>query len=236
MIISVDLAYKRAADIGIAVLDRRSPRGPVDCQFVRFPEVELTPMSVARMLEGLAKRLGTKIILIDGPQAWKDPQNGLKHSRVCERQLNTPAKTGLPTLAKPRNYAPFVVFSVAVFDALTEMGWQRLSDVNQPIRQYTVVESFPFAAWRALRLPHLPAKRNAQDRVIRDRFYALQRLFKVEVSQEPNHDQLQALVSGIAGLSLRDNSWSQCTVAGTAPFVVESAWREGFIVNPVVSA
>jgi hypothetical protein len=42
----------------------------------------------------LADDLGAAALLIDGPEAWKDPDNGLQHSRVCERELNTPAKTG----------------------------------------------------------------------------------------------------------------------------------------------
>ena len=53
-------------------------------------------------------------MLLDGLQGWKNPANGLKHSRLCERILNTPAKTGILGRVKPVNYTKFVEFSIAV--------------------------------------------------------------------------------------------------------------------------
>ena len=37
-----------------------------------------------------------RVIVLDGPQAWKSRHNGFEHARTSERQLNTAAKTGLP--------------------------------------------------------------------------------------------------------------------------------------------
>jgi hypothetical protein len=89
--------------------------------------------------------------------------NGVAHSRICERVLNTPGKTGLPGNVKPANYFPFIEFSVQVFDAFQARGWQRFDPASWGPGQPTVIESFPLAAWRSLGLPCLPAKKKTRD-------------------------------------------------------------------------
>jgi hypothetical protein len=79
---------------------------------------------------------------IDGPQSWKAEENGLVHSRICDRLLNAPAKVGLPGQGKPRTYVPFIAFSIAVFGALVELGWQRLLEVQSDPSLRVVAESF----------------------------------------------------------------------------------------------
>lgn len=49
----------------------------------------------------------------------------------------------------------------------------------------------------------------------------------------PTHDQLQALVAGVAGLSLLVGHSASYQVVGTAPFFLDGTWREGFIINPL---
>src|SRR6476619_2786289 len=119
-IISADLAYRTYRDTGIALLqvDGHS----IDCTFVDAAGAGLSgspaPETLAEFLVTLCSELDATVLLLDGPQAWKDPDNGLEHSRLCERALHTPAKTGVPGVVKPGNYLPFVAFAVAVFDAL----------------------------------------------------------------------------------------------------------------------
>ena len=168
---------------------------------------------------------GIQLLLLDGPQAWKAVDNGLVHSRRCERQLNTPAKTGLPGSVKPGNYRPFVEFSIAVFDALASLNWHRLAVAQRPVAGLVTVESFPLSAWRALGLKALPAKAKAKLVHIDDCRQALTRCLPLRFSGIPSHDELQATVAGLAGLALEASDWTNCAVAGVA------FWREGFIVN-----
>src|SRR5262249_46550979 len=152
-VISVDLALKRWADIGVAVLTDDG-----NCIRVEFRKLANggTPgprdaHELVAQLFDLVRAYDASIVLIDGPQAWKDPDNGIAHMRICERELRTPAKTGLPGTVKPATWTPFVSFSIEVFDALQVDGLQRLS-----VRQPKVVpggslllEVFPTSAWRS---------------------------------------------------------------------------------------
>src|SRR6266567_4993210 len=114
-VLSVDLACKSVWDIGVAILEPR--RAGTSTEFVEFGEPGQTgppsPSEVAERCLHLCAQYGASILLLDGPQGWKDPDNGCEHSRVCERLLNAPAKTGLPGYVKPKGYTAFVEFSVA---------------------------------------------------------------------------------------------------------------------------
>ena len=113
MIVSVDLAYKNFADVGVVALHRTASR-TVRCDIIPLLKGRPTPDSLAEQIDHICLERGARTLLLDGPQAWKSPYNSLQHSRVCERQLNTPAKTGEPEVVKPANYTAFVVFSIAV--------------------------------------------------------------------------------------------------------------------------
>jgi hypothetical protein len=234
-VISVDLAYKRYSDIGIAVLHRTV--GAVECTFVDPDSEQLnvspTPESVAHYLVDLCEKYKATLLMIDGPQGWKSPTNGLQNSRQCERELNTPAKTGLPDVVKPRNYTSFVTFSINVFDCLHQLGWPRLQELNPMIMasQSVAVETFPLAAWRKLAINPLPAKRKATAKDIQVRQNELQQRFGLNLSTiEISHDQLQALVAGLAGIAIEANEPEHYLVCGTSPVVIDNLWREGFIV------
>jgi len=136
----------------------------VRCEFLDLTKqcMSVDPVwaAVAEYCIELCEKHSANLLLLDGPQAWKHPDNGLEHSRVYERLLNTPAKTGVPGHVKPRNYAPFVAFSITVFDELEQRGWPRLdSQARAPGGSAAAIESFPLGAWRALGIPMLPAKR-----------------------------------------------------------------------------
>lgn len=236
-IISVDLAYKRYSDIGIAVLHRTA--SATQCTFV-CPDSERindtpTPEAVAHYLVALCAKYKATLLMIDGPQGWKSPDNGLQHSRRCERELNTPAKTGLPGFVKPRNYTSFVTFSIKVFDYLHQLGCPRIQqpDLAFMASQAVVIESFPLAAWRMLGIKPLPAKSKAKAEDIQTRQNELQQRFALNLGTiDVSHDQLQALVAGLAGIAIEANEAEHYFVAGVPPEVIENLWREGFIIIP----
>lgn len=232
-VISVDLAYKRYRDIGIVGLT--ADADGIACEFIR-PILHGEPNVgvLAEYLSELCTEWRSNLLILDGPQGWKDPSNGLTHSRVCEGALNTPAKTGLPGSVLPANYGPFVDFSVRVFDCLAELGWHRFSGSREQFdgSGRIQVESFPLSAWRTLALTSLPGKRRARQSDIDDRLHDLSEIFPLRVEGNPSHDELQALVAGLAGISLQQGDWSRCRVEGRPPFEFNGYWREGLIVNP----
>jgi hypothetical protein len=232
-VLSVDLANKSYDDIGVVIL--RQQQGRIR---VALLPVALTggpsPDVLAGFLNMHAETAGIRILLLDGPQGWMALGTGLAHSRRCERELNTPAKTGLPGSVKPANYLGFVTFSIAVFDALTDRGWKRLPSLHSPIASGTriLIESFPLSAWRALGLRPLPAKGKCKQKDLDDCLAALKAIVPLEMPGIPNHDQLQAVVAGLAGLAVERRDWRGCVVAGLPPSMDTGHWREGFIVNP----
>jgi hypothetical protein len=232
-VLSVDLASKRYHHLGIALLRGRDTS--VECTFVSPRDLGLvdppTPAGLAERLVQIAVEAGARLLLLDGPQAWKAADNGLVHSRIAERALNAPAKTGLPGVVKPGNYRPFVTFSIEVFNHLHQLGWPRYSRTGSADR--IAVETFPLAAWRALGIRPLPAKARASAEDIAERFHVLQEQFRVQADQLPTHDDLQALVAGLAGIAMEQVDSSGYEVVGREPFWEDGVWREGYIVNPL---
>ncbi|WP_291512169.1 DUF429 domain-containing protein [Acidithiobacillus sp.] len=228
-VLSVDLAYRRYRDCGTVLLRRQAGAIAVD-----FPSLELSgtpaPEPLAARLAHIAAEAQVHCILLDGPQAWKDEDNGLVHARRCERALNTPAKTGPPGQVKPANYGPFVEFSIAVFDALERLGWPRLEDPLRPRRRS--VESFPTAAWRGLGLLSLPAKSRTHPADLQEALRRLCAVFHLELAREPNHDELQAIVAGLGGLALEAQNGGGFRAEGVPPFRKAGSPREGFILLP----
>jgi Protein of unknown function (DUF429) len=234
-VLSIDLAYRKYKDFGVAVL-KDGP--PAEYELVPFfdkvdsiPEPEATADRIVEICESN----NTHIVLIDGPQGWKDPGNGWIHSRDCERSLNTPAKTGLPGNAKPGGYIGFIDFSIKVFDALDARGWRRHDPATWQAGDRTVVESFPLSAWRSLKLPALPAKRRARSETITKHAESLVDAGLIRRGKSPTHDQLQAIVAGLGGLRLANGN-AEFEYRGTSPLLLEGTWREGYIVNPIVGA
>ena len=179
--------------------------------------------------------LNRAAVELDGPQAWKSSHSDLKHARMSERQLNTPAKTGLPGMVKPGTYRPFAEFCLDVYDALCRRGWRRLETSEQPsaTQSRVLVESYPHAAWKALGIKPLPSKRRARVSDLAEAFAALRALMPIVVNRPPNHDQMQAIVGGLPGLALEERNSAGARIVGTPPRREEGHWREGFIVLPI---
>ena len=244
-VLSVDLATRRWSDLGIVVLDRvaasSSSEDHVHCEIICWNDAGPVEAEVlAGRLNHLCGVRGIRVLLLDGPQAWKSSSNGLEHSRVSERQLNTAAKTGLPGMVKPSTYRHFAEFCVDVYDALGRRGWRRLATHEQPgapqeqNQERVLVESYPFAAWKSLGLKPLPAKRRARISDLAEAYGALRSLIPFTTSRPPNHDQLQAIVGGLPGLALDEHNTAGARIVGNPPRREEGHWREGFIVLPVV--
>jgi len=263
-VLSVDLAYRRWSDVGIVVLDRaqptaanaaalpclellngpsrtRPPVGPIACEIIPslLPGDAVGPVD-ANVLAGRLNHLctirGIRVMMLDGPQAWKSLSNGLEHSRVSEKQLNTAAKTGLPGMVKPVTYRAFAEFCLDVYDALCRRGWRRLETQEQPGSppHRVLVESYPHAAWKSLGLKPLPSKRRCKISDLAEAYAALRSIIPFTTNQPPNHDQLQAIVGGLAGLALEENDTSAARIVGNPPRREGGHWREGFIVLPVL--
>ena len=190
---------------------------------------EPKPKALAAYLIGICKEHSASTLLLDGPQGWKDPENGLEHSRICERKLNTPAKTGLPGGSKPANYLPFIAFSIEVFDALSELDRPRYKN-EESLGQPVSVESFPLSAWRALGLPILPAKSKTPPSLLAQRATELMQRYGIVTSVPPSHDELQALVGGLAGPAIEQRNMAGLCISGVGPVLREGTHREGFII------
>lgn len=228
-VVSVDLAYKNHRDIGVAVLERKEDH--VHCEFHKValtgtPQIE----PLADYLNALCRERGVSLLLIDGPQAWKHPDNGLIHSRLCERALNTPAKTGLLGAVKPAAYTAFVTFSIDVFAALQRRGWKFYEGL--PSSEQTVFETFPAAAWKSLGLRSLPSKAKIKPGDLERYLTLLTERVPIVHDRNLTHDDLQALVSGLAGVAYEHGFAAGFATAGESPSLLDGIWREGFIVNP----
>ncbi|MEW6140371.1 MAG: DUF429 domain-containing protein [Thermodesulfobacteriota bacterium] len=230
-VLSVDLAYKSYADVGSVALSCENCT--IECEFCElYGEDPPTPAEFVDNLCHLSDSVGARVLLLDGPQGWKHPDNGLEHSRLCERELNTPAKTGLPGNVKPANYTPFVEFSIEVYQELTQRGWHLFDDTTDCSGQRVLMESFPMSAWRVLGIQPLPSKRKATGRDIIQRFGTLQSQFRLRTPRTPSHDELQALVSGLGGIAFELGAEHCLQSNGRCPELLDGTWREGFIVNP----
>ncbi len=237
--LAVDLAVRRRRDIGVVVMQPIS--GAIRCRFPQLPGPPDSPApsapQLARELDRLSRDSGADLMLIDGPQSWKSVGNGLPHCRVCEREAHTPAKTGLPGVVKPKTYGRFVSYSIEFFEGLQDLGWPRLEQrhleaLGRGHRTRASIESFPHSAWRSLGIPPLPSKRRADEGDIADRSQILQKRFSLLWEGQPTHDQLQAMVIGLAGIALEQGRIQRIRAFGCDPVLEDGIWREGYIIVP----
>jgi hypothetical protein len=255
-VLSVDLAHQRWSDLGIVTLDRAHPtpspqlwqastppilsaladEDEIACEIIAWNDPGPVEAEIlAGRLNHLCTVRGIRVLLLDGPQAWKSSSNGLEFSRVSERQLNTAAKTGLPGMVKPLTRRPYAEFCLDVYDALCRRGWRRLATREQPgsPQERILVESCPHAAWKSLGIKPLPSKRKSRVSDLAEAFGALRNLIPFTVNRPPNHDQLQAIVGGLPGLALDERNADGARIVGNPPRREEGHWREGFIVLPL---
>jgi hypothetical protein len=206
---------------------RPAPAGPVDANLL------------AGRLNHLCGVRGIRILMLDGPQAWKSRTNGLEHARVSDRQLNRATKAGLPGMVKPLTCRTFAEFCMDVYDALCRRGWQRLATQEQPdperepSQERILVESCPYAAWKSLGLKPVPPRRRARVSDLAEAWAALRSIVPIVSNRPPNHDQMQAIVAGLPGLAIEERNATATHIVGNPPRREEGHWREGFIVLPL---
>lgn len=229
-VLSVDLASRRYRDNGIALLSGRlgDVRGEILSADALGLHGEPDARGFADVLHDVATRAGARLILLDGPQGWRAEQSVLVHQRRCEREALAPGKTGLPGIVKPATWTRMAEFSVALFDALYDHGWPRITAAWNGER--AAIESFPTHAWRALGLPVMPGRANTPSvEPWRER---LETLGVRGLSDAATHDDLQAVVAGLAGLQLLENGFARVDARGCDPHLEGGHWREGWILSP----
>lgn len=232
-ILSVDLASRDYSDFGLVAMERID--GSIVVTPLSLAEAGLRgrpqPEETAIFLAALAEEIGVRAIGMDGPQGWKDADNGCAHARVCEARLHTQGKTGPPGVTKPANYLGFIRFSISVFDELERLGWPRYAGDEVRTGRCSV-ETFPTSAWRAVGIPPLPGKSATKSDQLDTWRDHLQSLAPIRMSAGLTHDELQAVISGLGVLALSEADPRLFEAIGLPPFQRDQMWFEGFIVNP----
>jgi hypothetical protein len=95
-----------------------------------------------------------------------------------------------------------------------------------------LLETYPSGAWRSLGLVPLRAKSKVKSDDVPQGCDMLQRLMKVYIPGTPTHDELQALVAGLAGVAVANGNPSGYEAVGAPLHEVGGVMREGYIVNP----
>lgn len=240
-VLSIDLACNRSKDFGVCLIEEKQGR-PGKVLFID-PDLELglpkspklEPARSAEAIWSYCEKRSVIVLVLDGPQGWKDPSSKLPYSRQCEKLLATQGKTGICGSAKQGNFLTFARFSIDLYARLTERGAQLVlgSCVDVSKGKILVIESFPTSAWRELRIVPLPAKRRKTgDEERRIRLQILERIFGFRAPCLPNHDELQALVAGLAGIAVLAGDPSGYLALGEPAGRVDNVTVEGFIINP----
>ncbi len=227
-ILSLDLAYKNYKDNGIVIFELSN--SGISARNIRWDNelIENASQLVDR-LGPILKTENIEYLGIDGPQAWKDENNGFQHARVCEVQTHTPSKTGTFATGKPKNYLPFITFSIEVFNLLEKWGYSRFSG---KLKSKDVMEVFPYQSWRKCLYKPLPAKSKCIEDEIEKKFEEFKKREHIEFLFRPNHDELQAIIAGLGLIRLAKGEGDKVEIAGIPPFKKEGIWLEGFIVLP----
>ena len=236
-VLSIDLAIRKTRDLGICLLDVFA-RGPAKVKFLSPLDLGLTdPLDAEKFAEITRKYCrdyGIQIVMIDGPQGWKHPDSALPHSRVCERVLSTPGKTGTKGQVKPANWRNFAIFSTVLFHKLTKCGANLVLKpiLTCPGRGLLAIEIFPSSAWPRLGMLPLPGHKKAVPDDMEKRLKMIKARFNLEIDGELSHDRLQALVSGVAGIAILRGDPNGYVSEGVPPLQREDHILEGYIVNP----
>ena len=239
LILSVDLACRDYEDFGFCLLEESAGK-VVAVQYLPYQAIGLGGIPQADTFADRALRFcldtGICILMLDGSQGWKDPNNGLLHQRVCEKELNTQAKTGIIGKVKPANFKTFVSFTINVFGVLNKTGLVSLvtePKIAVPARGILLVETYPHSAWRKLGIRPLAGKKKCSPEQIAQNAAELKRRFELPETKSPTHDELSALVAGLAGVAIANGNISGYIASGVPPKLVPEGYIvEGYIVNP----
>jgi hypothetical protein len=234
---SIDLATRSYTDIGFAFLARGSdtPEFPKASRLGLIGKPLAQKMAFA--LDHFCRQNGVRVMLIDGPQGWKSPKTGAPYMRICERVLNTPARTGVIGEVRPLTSLRFIAFSINLFHILRlTYGWNLMtSNWHQYPGRYWVVESFPSAAWQLLGLDRLPARSKLTPRKLNQWRKNLGSVTGMKMPTKLTHDELQAAVVLPAGRAIAERDPSRVLLSGMNPVITRDGdVLEGWIVSPCV--
>jgi hypothetical protein len=236
-VLSIDLALASYRDVGAALV-QASPEGEIVARVIQLAQAgRPTADAVVGWIEEVAERAQVQCIAIDGPLGWRGPDTDSPHARLSERAVRAPGKTGLPPDGvKPRTYLEFSRLSMAIFEQLTARGWRLPADSSgahvAPEARY-VTETFPTAAWRALGLVPLAGKARSGAADVADGLVRLAAALPIEITGVVTHDDLQAVVGGIAPAWWMAHALERVRFVGVPPFRLDDSWREGFILVPM---
>lgn len=241
LILSVDLACRDYEDFGFCLLEESAGK-VVAVQYLHHQAIGLGGEPQADNFAHKVLRFcldtGISILMLDGPQGWKDPDNGLLHQRVCEKELHTQAKTGIIGKVKPANFKSFVAFAINVFSVFNQTGQVSLveeSRIRLSQRRILLIETYPYSAWRNLGILSLPSKTKCAraPEQIAQHLSELKKRFGLPETETPTHDELSALVAGLAGVAIANDNVSGYIASGVPPKLVPEGYLvEGYIVNP----
>jgi len=238
-VLSIDLASRRYSDNGFAFL----PEGSNTPEFIKASNLGLSGKpNIADFAYGInqfCEQKDVSVLLLDGPQGWKSPKTKIEHMRLCERVLNTQAKTGPIGYVKPRPSLRYIVFSISLFHSLrVDYRWNLLIEdwVKSPRKRW-IVETYPSSAWRTLGLEKLPAKSKTKPRQLTKWRKDLSLITGYEMKSKVTHDELQAAVVLPVGRAIAEVNPEGVILSGMNPSILRSRdVLEGWIVNPQVSS
>lgn len=201
---------------------------------------ELTPSRLAKAIDDYVRANDIRAVGLDGPQGWRDPATPSECpgvGRRCEFESKTQGKTGVYPVTYPGRQRAWIEFCVEVFDALLANDDVALADpasLHPPAQGYKLVEACPTAAWISSGLKALPAKRKRPElKPFVDNLAGAFRL-PLESSNLASHDDLQAVVAGLAAVAAVGGPVKP-VVTGVAAGIVQDAdvcrRVEGFIWN-----
>ena len=102
----------------------------------------------------------------------------------------------------------------------------RLADHSDLSGKKVAIESFPTSAWRSLGQKPLVAKSRASVGHVNDQLRALRQLIPISFDDLPSHDELQALIAGLAGLPLLGSTTIGYELSGTRPVRLEGTTKD----------
>ena len=95
------------------------------------------------------------------------------------------------------------------------------------------IETYPHSAWQQLGIRPLAGKKKCTPEQIAQHAAELKRRFELPETKSPTHDELSALVAGLAGVAIANGNVSGYIASGVPPKLVPEGYIiEGYIVNP----
>ena len=234
-VLSIDLASKSYLDLGLCYLPGRKRRPETLSPAVLGLTGAPSPVDLAAAIDRFCREQDVSVLLLDGPQGWRWPESSIQHMRLCERVLNTPARTGNPGQVKPKTYLPFVQFSIQVFNEFRmRHEWCLLiEDWPSQTGKRWVVETFPSAAWGLMGLPRLPSKARCGALELKAWWNRLEGAAPYALPPGLSHDELQAMATLPAGEAIADCRRDGVLLAGIDPIIGEGGLVfEGLIACP----